>query len=313
VSGPATTTPNLINATSLSSTAAGSITRLTATVTPVAGTGTGAVSTTVTLQAQTLPIIYAANSSRSTITVYDALGDVLSPPGFAGVAGPYNIAYDTANQLLYILDNSGTAITAFDRSGNPQVLANTFPGLTLSVGLLYNPQNALLYSIAFPSGSVSVFTSSGAPTSVSPGTFSGLGYTYGPAYDPVNAWMYGAGGGAVEAWDANGNAESLTGGFPGISQVQAVTYNAVTGNLYVACVYPSQILAYTPNGSSVSLSGSFTVDGQPASIAADPVSGNVYVSTLNDTFTAYDQHGNLLWTSAPDADGAQGIAVVPPP
>jgi DNA-binding beta-propeller fold protein YncE len=312
VSGPATTTPNLINVTSLSGTAAGSITRLTATVSPVAGTGTGAVSTTVTLQAQTLPIIYAANYAFSKISVYDALGDVLSPPGFAGVS-PYNITYDTANQLLYVLNDSGTAISAFDRNGNPQVLASSFPGLTLSVGLIYNPQNGLLYSIAFPSAAVSVFTQSGASTSVSPGTFSGLGYTYGPAYDPVNAWMYAAGGGAVEAWDANGNAQPLTGGFPGISQVEGVAYNAVTGNLYVACVYPSQILAYTPNGSSVSLGGPFTVDGQPNAIAADPASGNIYVSTNANTLSAYDQQGNLLWRTASDTDGAPGIVTVPPP
>ena len=38
VTGPPTTTPNVINVTSLSSTTAGSVTRLTATVTPVAGT-----------------------------------------------------------------------------------------------------------------------------------------------------------------------------------------------------------------------------------------------------------------------------------
>jgi DNA-binding beta-propeller fold protein YncE len=314
VTGPAATTPNLINATSLSSTAASSITRLTATVTPVAGTGTGAVSTTVTLQAQTLPIIYTANYSVGKISVYDALGDVLSPPGFAGISGPYNIIYDTANQLLYVLNDSGTAISAYDRSGNSQVLASNFPGLTLTLGLLYDPQNGLLYADAFPSPSLSVFTQNGAATSVSPGTFSGLAYTYGLTYDPVNAWIYGAASGnTVKAWDSNGNAETLSGGFPGISQVQGVAYNAVTGNLYVACVYPNQILAYTPNGSTASVSGPFTLDGQPNSIAADPVSGNVYVSTNADALTAYDQNGNSLWATAQYADGDQSIVAVPPP
>ena len=267
----------------------------------------------MTLQAPTLPIIYAANHSVGEISVYDALGDVLLPQGFGSVSGPYNITYDTATQLLYVLNDSGLAISAFDRLGNPQVLASNFPGLTLSVGLNYNPRNGLLYAVSFPDATVSVFTQSGAATSVSPGTFTNLGYTYGMTYDPVNGWFYASGNGAVGAWDANGNAKSLTGGFPGISQVQGVAYSAVTGNLYVACVYGNQILAFTPNGATVALGGPFTLDGQPDAIMADPVSGNISISTNANTLATYDKNGNLLWRTAAQADGAQAIVAVPPP
>jgi hypothetical protein len=314
VTGPAATTPNEISVTSLSSTAAGSITRLTATVTPVSGTGTGAVAKTVTLQAPALPLIYTANFAYSTVDVFDSLGDSLTPPGgFPNISSPYNITYDSANQLLYVLNGAGASIAAYDRNGNAQVLPAGFPGLTSSVGLTYNPQSGLLYAIAYPSGSVAVFNDTGAATSVSPGTFSGASL-YGFTYDPANGYFYGAGGATVDAWNASGVAQSLTGGFPGISQVTSVTYNQLTGNLYVACVYPSQVLAYTPNGATVSVSGTFpgSIGGnQPFTIASNTVNGDVYVANNLDQLIAYDQNGNSLWTASNDY--ALGIVIAPPP
>ncbi len=221
VTGPTTTAPNQINVTSLLSVATGSIARLTATVTPVAGTGTGAVSKTVTLQAPTLGVIYTANYAFNHISVYDALGDVLSPPGgFPGGSEPYNITYDSQNQTIYALTSAGTAINAYDRNGYLQSLS---PGFTVTgtlLGLTYDPQENLLYTIAFPSGAVGEYLPNGSPTSVSPGTFSGSGYGYGFSYDPHNGYLYGAGG-SIGAWDSNGNAQTLSGGFPGISQTES--------------------------------------------------------------------------------------------
>jgi len=317
VTGPTTAAPNQINVTSLLTVPTGSIARLTATVTPVAGTGTGAVTRTVTLQAPTLGVIYTANFAYGHVSVYDALGNVLSPPGgFPNASSPYNITYDSHNQTIYVLASSGAAINAYDRGGYQQTLSPGFTVASTLLGLTYNPQNNLLYTLPL-SGGVVVHTENGSTTSVSPGTFYGAS-GYGFSYDPHNGYFYGPTGLSIGAWDANGNEQTLTGGLAGISQTESVTYNAFNNDVYVACVYPSQILVYTENGAPVSVSGSWTGStssmptvNQPFSIGSDPVTGNVYVSTNAENLIAYDANGNTLWTVS--GDSSQGIIVVPPP
>jgi hypothetical protein len=167
---------------------------------------------------------------------------------------------------------------------------------------------------------------------------SGLALIEGIAYDPVSGYIY-AGNNNV-AIDGSGNAHSIAttlpgyyafmydaadnaifagpnkydaGGssvgslpFPSSGGVQAETYNAANGLLYIATAYPTGVEVYNTSGAQQSTTGAFAVDSGAfiGAIGADPGTGNVYVATNTRETFGFDRQGNPLpapWHTIPNA------------
>jgi len=299
--------PAAPNAIGLASQGASTIAHITVTVTPVAGTGSSAVSRTVTVQAPTLSLFYLATGTS--VRIIDATGTVVTQPGTAFASIPPSatgMAYDSANGLLYIATQSASSsIVAYDRNGNSQPLAAGASGISLVFSLAYDPADGLIYA-----GNNNVAFDAGGNTHALNSTIAG---TYAMTYDPQHNLIVSG----TQTYDASGNAGSSL-SFAG--QVVAITYNPANGFFYVATVYPTAVNAYDTSGNPQVLSGSFTVGGgeQIAGIGADPATGNIFLSTNGNNTYGFDRNGNnlglpwhnLVGVGAP-LDVA-GIALLPP-
>jgi DNA-binding beta-propeller fold protein YncE len=142
-------------------------------------------------------------------------------------------------------------------------------------------------------------------------------------YLPVNGFLYvteaatTGGPDAIDAFDLNGNRQTLSGGFPSatLSAPTAIAYDSSNGFLYVAN-NGTTVTAYDKNGTKQTLTGSFAASSgnQPDAIAYDPENGFLYVANLAiNTITAYDQNGSAqsLTGTFPSLQGPSGIAYDP--
>ena len=266
-SGQVTVTPpssSLPNTVQLTTTSATAIARVTATVTPVAGTGTGAVSTAFTVQVPTLPLIYVADYGSSSVFVYDGLGNKLTPSG--GFIG-INLPY----------------AIAFDQAN----------------GIVYvGGGNSTFFLKAFDRNGTSQAVSGTFPGATSSNV---LSLTYVPAnqliYD-VNLYE------TVAAYDANGNAKTLTPGTFSTIGSHAFAYDPSNGYLYSAS---GTVYAYDVNGTHETLSGTFPgLSSGALSVAYNGFNGFLYVTSVYPSMVlAFDQNGNAVSLSGtfPNIDG----------
>ncbi len=74
----------------------------------------------------------------------------------------------------------------------------------------------------------------------------------------------------VTAYDQNGNLQTLSGAFPGLSGPTGIAYDPSNGFLYVANVGNSTVTAYDQNGNQQTLSGSFSGLNYPDGIVVVP-------------------------------------------
>jgi hypothetical protein len=294
----------------LTSSQTNAITHITVTVTPVAGTGTGPVARTVTVQPPTSYLLYVASSSS--VRVFDASGTEVTPPApaFAGLAqgaGASGLAYDPLNGLLYVaVQATPSYILAFDRAGNPQTLNAATQGLAVIGGLTFDSTNELIYAggenVAFDAGGNSHALNATVP------------FGYNPTWDsPDDLIVSGA-----QTLSPNGTLQAT---LPFTGQVTGVAYNFINHWFYVSTVYPTTVEAYNTSGVLQALSGSFTLNSgteQIGGITADPTNGNIYIGTNADNTYGFDLNGNTLpspWhnlSGVGSPTGAAGLALVPP-
>lgn len=297
--------PNVI---ALSSLATNAIAHITVTVTPVAGSGSGPVTRTVTVQPPAFNLLYFASSYS--VHVFDATATDITPSGgFGGLqqgAGASGLAYDSANGEIYIaVQATPSLILAFDKSGNPQALNANTTGLPVITGLTYDPVNGLIYA----GGQSEAFNAAGVATAIA-----NAPYGYNIAYDAHDNVIVSG----TQALNPDG---TLHGTLPFSGDVGGLTYDPVSNLFYVYTYYPTTLLAYTTSGVQQALSGSFSLlnaSEYAGAIAADPTNGNVYVATFDDQLYGFDQNGNALpapWhtiSGVGTPSGAGGMALVPP-
>jgi DNA-binding beta-propeller fold protein YncE len=140
-------------------------------------------------------------------------------------------------------------------------------------------------------------------------------------YVPANGLLYVAeqtttgGTDAIDAFDLNGNRQTLSGGkFPAssLSDPVGMAYDSANGFIYVVNQGAS-VTAYDLNGTQQTLTGqNFPVAGLnlPDAIAYNPVSGLIYVANYGgNTINAYDQNGTLQTSSGgfPGLNGPDGL------
>jgi DNA-binding beta-propeller fold protein YncE len=160
--------------------------------------------------------LYVTYFSSNSVSAFDEQGRIQATSGsFPGLSSPIGIAYDGADQLLYI-GSEGGSVSAYDEQGNQKTLSGGFPNVSGPAGLAYDPTNAFLYvantNFGGSSGTITVYDTQGNQQTVS-GSFPGLGT--GPtaiAHDPHNDWFYvgDCSGAPARAFDANGTAQSFS-------------------------------------------------------------------------------------------------------
>jgi hypothetical protein len=299
---PSASSPNSVSVTSQG---AKTIAHITITATPVAGTGSGPVSKTVTVQTPDLPLLYVANYGGH---IFDATATDVTPPGtaYANIQAGVGLAYDTANGFLYASSQTGAqSVLAFDRAGNAQTLSSGATNLSTIGSIAYAPSNGKLYI----GNNAVALDQLGNQTALA----QQIQFSYGLAYDPQhNVIVSGA-----QTYNLDGTTH---GTLPFSGQVTTIAYNPVNGWIYVSTVYPTATMAYDTNGNLQTLSGTFINNSteQIGGMACDPLTGNVYLATNYSNTYGFDLNGNPLpppWhtiSGVGAGSGAAGVAAVPP-
>lgn len=160
------------------------------------------------------------------LSVYDEMGNLVSiSGGFSGFgfATPGGIAFDSHNDVLYVVDNT-VSVVAYDEQGNTHPLSGSFS----------------------------------QPTSCT-----GTGYPANVAFNPLDNLVYvgwtdcNSGKGTVAAYDENGNLDTLTGSFPNVNTPVGIAVDTHTGDLYVADSGSNTITVYDMQGNQLATSGAF--------------------------------------------------------
>jgi DNA-binding beta-propeller fold protein YncE len=166
--------------------------------------------------------LYVTYFSSNSVAAFDEQGQQQTTSGsFPGLSGPIGIAYDGADQTLYVASAAGS-VSAYDEQGNQKTLSGGFPNVSTPAGLAYDPIDAFLFVTntniggGGAPGSITVYGTQGNQQTVS-GSFPGLGS--GPTsivHDPHNDWFYvgDCAGTPLRAFDPNGNAQTLSGTLP---------------------------------------------------------------------------------------------------
>lgn len=290
-------TSGQLNTIGLVSLATNAIAHVTITATPAAGTGAAAVSRWVTVQDPAMALVYIISSYAFNIfdqTATDVTPSAAAISGIQQGAGAVGATYDSANGLIYVsVQATPSYIVAFDKSGNPVPLNAGASGLALIEGIAYDPVSGYIYA-----GNNNVAIDG-----------SGNAHSIATTLPGYYAFMYDAADNAIFAgpnkYDAGGSSVgSLP--FPSSGGVQAETYNAANGLLYIATAYPTGVEVYNTSGAQQSTTGAFAVDSGAfiGAIGADPGTGNVYVATNTRETFGFDRQGNPLpapWHTIPNA------------
>jgi DNA-binding beta-propeller fold protein YncE len=171
--------------------------------------------------------LYVTYFSSNSVAAFDEQGrQQMTGGSFPGLSEPVGIAYDGADQAIYVASTGGS-VTAYDEQGNQKTLSGGFPNVSTPYGLAYDPIDAFLYvgnsNLGAP-GSITVYDTQGNQKTVS-GSFPGLGERpTSIAYDPHNDWFYvgDCTGVTTRAFNASGNAQTFSGTstyVPGIAVV----------------------------------------------------------------------------------------------
>jgi DNA-binding beta-propeller fold protein YncE len=326
VTGPSTASPNLIQ---LASNAQTSPAVLTATVTPTAASGASALSDTVTINVPTAPTLYVVDIVLGEVLTYDQEGDQQSLTfGCSNCEEAESMAYDPADQLLYITTSNPSVNAYSASSGAQQTLTGGWPGFGIPEGIAYDSGNGWFYVVDDLNSTVRVFDAQGNAQTLPSGAFSGLNFPEAIAYDPDNGWLYVSQDSAILAFNQEGVSETTSGGFPNLTAAPTdIAYDPVNHWLYVTnegfqrniSQFVSTVTAYDAQGNQQTLSGGFPNLDNPVSIAYDRANGLFYVvneppvTSGSPFINAYDVNGNqqTLTGTFPNFDAPMSIRTVP--
>jgi hypothetical protein len=181
-------------------------------------------------------------SIGSVVYVYDSQGDVQATTGAWGVPPglTIGIAFDPHSNVIYIATLSEVVgktvdLNSYDEEGN-QLGAYQIPIPSTEwdvYGMGFDPKDGLVlmsYCNDQTSGEVLAYNEQGKRVPRA-GTFQGHGCTTRFTFDTKTATVYGVSDGVVDAWDTNGNAVTLSPGFPSNDFYQ-ITYDASNDRFY---------------------------------------------------------------------------------
>lgn len=297
VTGPSTASPNLVQ---LDSNAQTATVTLTATVTPTAASGASPVTATVAINVPTARTLYLVQLVGSSVYTYDQEGDQQTLQFYCGCSTEQDMAYDPADQLLYVT-NEAPSVNAYSASsGASQSLAGGFPGLSIPQGIVYDSGNGWLYVVDDLAGTVRAYDAQGNAQTLPGGAFPGLYFPEAIGYDPDNGLLYVTQNSTILAFNQEGTPQTTSGGFPNLTAAPTdIAYDPGNHLLYVTnegyqyniAQFVSTVTAYDAQGNQHTLSGGFPNLENPISIAYDRANGLFYV--VNEyNITAYDANGN---------------------
>ena len=257
----------------------------------------------------------------SFMRVFDEAGNPVGVSGnFPNLDAPTGIAFDSANQRLYVtnLGNTTTTVkstvTVYDRNGHEIAVSGTFPNLNAPIGIAFDPTNRRLYVTNSIGHDVSVYDENGAPVTTS-GMFPGANGPLGVVFDPANAQLYIviSGDKIVRVYDPEGNQVATTGTFPNLQAPFDITFDSANQRLYVTdqgFQSGPTVRVYDQEGNQF-VSGPFIDITIPTSIAFDSHNRQLYVVDAIGFVLVYDESGNLITTNFPNLQLPSGIVIVP--
>ncbi len=229
-------------------------------------------------------------------------------PNSGGTTVSTTIPLTLFQPWIYVADDVSGEILAYDEKGNQKTLPHPITGLGSAYGLVYDGHNGVLYATSYDQRAVKAFRPDGSPYALGAvAPFAGLSGPSGIEFDLLNDDIYVvnyAGTGSVAAFDEQGNAQTLSGTFAGVSDSYAVTYDPNQDWFYIANCSPGSagaINAFTPQGNAQTLTGNggapFPNLLNPSGTAYDSSNERVYVNNYKYPFAygnivAYDSQGN---------------------
>jgi YVTN family beta-propeller protein len=218
--------------------------------------------------------------SPSTGTVrVSGLPNAILVSGFPVGSGPSGIAYDPANNRLYIADFDSNNITVVNATTD-QPVGPGIPEPYGPIAIFFDPDNGDLYAANWGGGNVTIID---AATGDQVGT--GLSVGAGPdafAYDPDNGRIYVAASqsGSLQVIYASNN--TLGPSFGVGSEPESIAFDPVNGQLFVANFNSENVAVVNTSTDQVYdvSQGSSPGGSQATGAAYDPFDGDVYISNI---------------------------------
>jgi DNA-binding beta-propeller fold protein YncE len=323
---------------------------LTVQATPVPGSGAFTITDPLSISLYQ-PWIYVTNNLSAppaAVTVFTEDGTAV--PGvaanFSHVPSPTGIAYDSANQWIYVTDGSASNIVCvYDTIGD--LISGTYPWADVQNpnGIAYAASNDRLYVANGPgqmNPSVTAYDGGGnevtLPFPIPLPTASVKPYPAGIAYDSNNGEIY-----VTDSYNYTLNAYALNGAQQTLSPISlsnspsGVAFDPDNRLIYVVAAGPgplnrhgrgarragtarrphllvSTVFAFDETGAPITLPfGAFSGLTSPDAILYDPYDQEFYVGdAYDDTVHVFDSAGNAIGTPfSTGGTGVWGLALVP--
>lgn len=191
----------------------------------------------------------------------------------------------------------------------PQLLKTPIHAVLSSAIYVYD--SGALWPGQTASPAIRVYDESGSHI-IPPGTFSGpLPSLDNLGYDPFLARLYVPIGNGVSAYDLNGNAVTVSGGFPGINGDNGATFDTTNRELFVGNVLePQSLTIYNESGNLVATETPSDLVNGPFALTFDSHLNRIYVRLDNATVTSFTGSGTEIKPPGgfPGAGGSEGIA-----
>jgi YVTN family beta-propeller protein len=212
-------------------------------------------------------------------------------------SGPYAAAFDTMDQLMYVVNYDSDNITLLNGTSTNATI--TLPTYAFPDGIAYDPVNGTIYVALYGLSIVSVILNQTIIANISVGS-----EPAGVAYDSGNGWVYVADAGAQQVSVLNGTSLVATiNGGPGPT---GVTYDAIDD--YVDVTNNQLNTVSFIRGTSVLRTAS--TDVSPQGDAFDPVTDLLYVANSGDgTVSVYE--GNSRIATVPVGSQPRGVVYDP--
>lgn len=221
--------------------------------------------------------VFNTYSSTNVITIYDKNGAQIIPSGSFPNAFGASIAFDSANDEIYVANLAENSITVYDQNGNQITTSGSFPSLNNPQSMAFDSNNDEIYVLnGSPNDNITVYDQSGnqiTPTGLFPVV--PLCGPSGIAYDSENHELYmtNIGCETVSVFDQQGNPITPSGAFQGLDCPQSVAFDSANNDLYVTddgvhhiceVVNGGSITVYDQNGNEVITTGNFPNLSDPA-------------------------------------------------
>jgi DNA-binding beta-propeller fold protein YncE len=224
-------------------------------------------------------------------------------PGSGGSTLSLSIPVNLYQPWVYVADFVGNSVTAYDEDGNVKIGLGSFSTVSDPTGIAYDPDNGRLYVAECPgmdtsNCDVAAFDRMG---NLQLAAFSiPVQIPLPITYDSNNHWFYvlsNSLGGGTAAFDAQGNLQSIPGGFPGLDGgPRQIAFDPQTKQLYASHGLngSGSFGAFDETGARVTTSGGFPNVPEAqynACSGYDPI--HAWIWTCDYThLAAYDGDGN---------------------